>query len=197
MADSWSEIMTDRLILRPLEEADAVDLMAVFADREVMSGNSIATWFLDVDELLQYIRKECLASPFLDDLPFFVIERQADGKVIGALYFNTVIDGCGEFAYFIAKEAQGCGYMNEIFPRMLDQCFGKWSLNRVTASYSKENKTSAHLLQKFGFHKMSKTTDVILNDHKPHTMITCYQDRTEWLEKRRRNCNEERIGTEI
>lgn len=196
MSKGWCEVITRRLILRPAEEEDALDLLVIFADRSVMIPNSMSLPLTDGDEMLSTVRQERLNAQYSEEPPMFVLERQIDGKVIGVIYFNSLRDGNGDIAYFIAAKYQGSGYMSEAMPVLLDHIFNHWSLSRLTASYAKENRISARLLQKHGFCKRKEHMQVLLNDHKVHTIITCDLQRSEWW-KRRRNLDEKGIGTKI
>ena len=98
MSKGWCEVITRRLILRPAEEEDALDLLVIFADRSVMIPNSMSLPLTDGDEMLSTVRQERLNAQYSEEPPMFVLERQIDGKVIGVIYFNSLWDGYGDIA---------------------------------------------------------------------------------------------------
>ncbi len=183
MEECWGELKTHRLILRAVEEADAVDLMVVFGNQSMMIGNSVAAPVLDIDELLSVVRKQSSTLQAMNDSPFYVLERASDGKVIGVIYFNSLQNGCGDIAYFIAKRYQRCGYMSEALIALMEHFFGDCHLKCLTASYAKENTASARLLHNCGFQSMPQAKSMMLNDHKYHLIDTCYLKQEEWCER--------------
>ena len=80
MEECWGELKTHRLILRAVEEADAVDLMVVFGNQSMMIGNSVAAPVLDIDELLSVVRKQSSTLQAMI-LPSMYWKEQATGKL--------------------------------------------------------------------------------------------------------------------
>jgi [ribosomal protein S5]-alanine N-acetyltransferase len=144
-------LATPRLVLRPLDAADANALLAVFSDPAVTRYWSSAPW-TSAEQAGEYIAAagEALASGAMLRLG---IEIAAAGQLIGqaVLYrFDQQNRRC-EIGYALARQHWGNGYANEALEALLGHGFGELGLNRVEADVDPRNAASARALERLGF----------------------------------------------
>jgi RimJ/RimL family protein N-acetyltransferase len=146
-------IGTERLVLRPLREADAASLFAIFSEPRVARYLSRPAW-PDIAVAHQRIARDIEAMR-VGRYACFGIERKADGNVIGECSLFNLLAQCrrAEVGYTLAFEAWGKGYMNEALNALLAFGFSELALNRVEADIDPRNLASAKSLERLGFKK--------------------------------------------
>jgi ribosomal-protein-alanine N-acetyltransferase len=144
-------LRTERLLLRPLREADASELFSVFSDPRVMRYWSISAWdSIDVArENLACDLKAMASGEYLQ----LGIERLEDGQLLGkCALFNFVAQSKrADVGYGIASDSWGQGYTQEALRAVLGFGFSELGLNRVEADIDPRNQRSAKLLERLGF----------------------------------------------
>ena len=144
---------TARLVLRPLAEADAPALFAVFSDprvarylsRPAWTGLGMAAARIARDiEAMNAGRYVCLG-----------IEREADHQLIGECSLFNLVEQCrrAEVGYALCHMAWGQGYITEALTSLLSFGFEHLALNRVEADIDPRNDASARSLERLGFVK--------------------------------------------
>lgn len=146
-------LRTDRLLLRPMREADAAALFAIFSDPRTTRYLSRPAWptiataheriARDINALVEgnYL---CLG-----------IELAQSGLLIGECSLFNLVEQCrrAEIGYAIAYAERGHGYMHEALSALLDFGFSQLALNRVEADIDPRNDASAKSLERLGFVK--------------------------------------------
>jgi ribosomal-protein-alanine N-acetyltransferase len=140
------------LDLRPLDDADAGDLLAHFADPAVVE-------YMDIDTLTQIDEARAIIDwakgqrALGAGLRWTIREREG-GALAGTCGFNalTVERGRrGEIAYDLSARWQGRGVMSQILPRLIEFGLGRLALHRLEALVTPGNAPSSRLLERHGF----------------------------------------------
>jgi RimJ/RimL family protein N-acetyltransferase len=142
---------TDRLRLRPFDEADADDLFALHSDGRVLRYWDSPPWTDRgrADRFLAACRQMAAEGTGAR----LAVERVLDGTFIG---------WCGvtrwdpdhrsaSLGYCFNEAAWGHGYATETARALLHWAYGAWDLNRVQAEADTRNVASARVLEKLGF----------------------------------------------
>jgi RimJ/RimL family protein N-acetyltransferase len=141
-------IRTERLTLRPLTPADAMDIAMALADWEV------ARWLTRVP----------FPYSLADAATFLAANADHAGTVwaIGhATGFLGIVGMQREFGYWLARHAWGQGYATEVGQAVLAQHFAGDAPDAVSSGYMIGNHRSCGVLEKLGFrvtgHEMTPT----------------------------------------
>jgi len=146
-------LRSDRLLLRPLREADADDLFAIFSDSRVSRYLSHPAW-TDIGSAHELIARN-VAAVEADKYVYLGMERVSDGRLIGECSLFNLMPQCrrAEVGYTLAHEAWGNGYIGEALTALLEFGFMQLALNRVEADVDPRNVASAKTLERLGFQK--------------------------------------------
>ncbi len=142
---------TERLVLRPLADADRDALYRNHSDPEVMRYGLSAPW-QSIEEATAFIEKD-RHQRAAGEILRLAIERRADAAMIGscALFSFEAASRRAEIGYDLARTEWGQGYAREAVGRLLEHGFGTMGLNRVEADIDPRNTASARVLEHFGF----------------------------------------------
>ena len=144
-------IETDRLILRPAVDADRAAVAAINADPLVgawLGGvRSRAESDEFIDRHLAYIAEHGFG--------FWVVERQADRRVIGLAGLWDTFDGYPfgtriQVGWRLASDAWGQGYSTEAARAALDYGFETLKLPEVIAITARPNLASQAVMRRIG-----------------------------------------------
>lgn len=144
-------LQTKRLLLRPLGEADAPGLFAMFSDPKVMRYWSTPPW-ISIDEAHAMVTRDQKAMA-AGEYVRFGLEQVDTGTLIGTCTLFSISATCrrAEVGYSLAHSAWGHGYMDEALRALLDYGFSEMNLNRVEADIDPRNNASARSLERLGF----------------------------------------------
>lgn len=144
-------LRTERLLLRPLREADAADLFSIFSNPHVMRYWSSPAW-QSKDAAHQVIARDAQAMA-TGEYVQLGIERLADARLIGTctLFNLDAQSRRAEVGYGIAADSWGQGYAYEALLALLQFGFSELRLNRMEADIDPRNERSARLLRRLGF----------------------------------------------
>ena len=146
------ELTVAGMRLRPLEDADADDLLAHFRDPRVVE-------FLDIeamtsrDEALDTIGWACRLREEGRGLRW-AIRDAGGGRFVGTCGFNTLVferGRRGEVAYDLSPPWWGRGVMAAIMPVLIDFGLVRLGLHRLEAMVTPGNDRSCRLLERHGF----------------------------------------------
>ena len=145
-------IRTDRLVLRPLTDADVLPLFAIHSDPMAMRFWSAPLW-KDEERGRVMVARDLDAG--LTDHLRLGIERTADAHLLGTCAFFDINDPCrrAELGYMLDSHAWGQGYMQEALTAFISFGFEQLNLNRIEADTDPRNQRSMQLLQRLHFAK--------------------------------------------
>ncbi|KAJ5154933.1 uncharacterized protein N7500_010372 [Penicillium coprophilum] len=160
---------SDRLLLRPITDADAAALFAIRSRPEVTEMNSPNTPFKSIEETRDWMATKVFTSGPSDiigrSFNYAIVDKsisKTEEQVIGSLSFNQV-DPFPEIGYAVHPSCWGKGYATEALQLMLKMW---WNLARRTidgedacaaeaekafALCEKRNTGSRRVLEKCGF----------------------------------------------
>ncbi len=137
---------TVRLVLRPVELADAGPIFASYAqDPEV---TRFLTWRPHgrIEETLAYVSRcmEAVASRT------YVITERSDAAVAGAFDLRIEPPGRVSIGYVLARQCWGQGLMTEALTEVAGWCLGQPGIWRVGGMCDVENPASGRVMVKAG-----------------------------------------------
>ena len=140
-----------RIALRPLADADAGDLLAIFGDPQVMRYWSGAPW-TGTDQALRMLDADRDAAATGSALRLGITMAD-DDRVLGtvSLFNRSEPNRRAEIGYALARRAWGQGLMHEALGLWLDWAFGPLGLHRLEADVDPANAASRRCLERLGF----------------------------------------------
>lgn len=144
-------LSTERLLLRPLESADAQALFAVFSDTKVMRYWSGVAWD-SIDKADETIARYSKALAENESLGLGIVDSQTD-ELIGtcSLFHLDEQSRRAEIGYGIASASWGKGYMHEALTALINYGFDALNLHRLEADTDPRNAASRRCLERLGF----------------------------------------------
>ncbi len=137
-----TEMQTDRLILRPLDMADAPDIARLIGDWEVIRWLTAPPWPYAVEDAEWFVGDESAQGSYAITM---------DGEFCG-------VAGIGiELGYWLGRSFQGQGIMTEAARAIVDAHFGAGGGDLVSG-YLEGNAASANVLRKLGFQPTARRT---------------------------------------
>lgn len=146
-----SEILTARLVIRPVRDSDLPDLLEANRDEVTTRFVPYPTWTSLADGEAWLGRMRALESAGTGET--FALELRGSGKVIGFILLFR-IDGKSrraELGYLLGRAYWGQGYMHEALEAFVRQCFTARQLRRLEAEVDPRNLASARSLTRLGF----------------------------------------------
>ncbi|NNC73779.1 MAG: GNAT family N-acetyltransferase [Sphingomonadaceae bacterium] len=138
---------TERLVLRPLREDDAVAMHHFFSDEDAM------TWWSSgphatLEETENYVRINAGDDNYLT----WAITEDG-GEALGWVVLIPRREGVAEIGYNLRRSHWRKGYAGEAVSRVIDYGFSEMGLRRITADTDPDNDGSNALLEKLGFRR--------------------------------------------
>lgn len=138
--------------LRPLEESDAEDLLAEFADPRVVE-------WMDIDPLTDIGEARAIIGWARDQRALgaglrWAIRNRVGGEFLGTCGFNRIVverGRRGEIAYDLAVRWQGQRVMAAVLPAVVEFGWRRLGLHRLEALVTPGNDRSCALLERHGF----------------------------------------------
>lgn len=145
-------LVTPRLTLRPLSEADVRPLFAIHSDPVAMRYWSAPVW-VDEERGRTMVARDL--DPAVSGHLRLGIEHTGSGALLGTCTFFEINPQCrrAELGYMLASHAWGQGHMREALAAFLDFGFSHLDLNRVEADTDPRNTRSVQLLERLHFVK--------------------------------------------
>jgi len=158
----FTNLITDRLILRELQASDAEQIFKIRTDPRVNE-------FLDrepsrsVDDSLKFINNILKAQNNKDTI-MWAIALKNEPKLIGtALYWHIVKDqNKAELGYEMLPEYWGQGIMREALTEVIRFGFETMQLKTIVAETRADNLKSINALEKCGFEQRGSAGDAYL-----------------------------------
>jgi ribosomal-protein-alanine N-acetyltransferase len=150
-------LKTERLLLRPMAEADAPALFAILGDPEAMA-------FWDREALPRLATAEAqmadeLAAMAAGGFLYWTVLR--DGDAVGFVDLSH-IDGVGAWAGFaFRRDVWGQGLAREALAAVMAHAFGPQRLIRLMARVQTANGRARRLLENAGFQKEGELPGVV------------------------------------
>jgi ribosomal-protein-alanine N-acetyltransferase len=186
------ELLSDRLILTPLELTD-IDLAV-----ELWTDPEVVRYICDVPTEAE-IRREmpdsikrggnggigiwCIADRQTGEKlgSTYLLPMPTEGEDVdyGLIIMGQMPDADIEVGYFLRRSAWRQGYATEVCKRMLHFAFQEVALNKVVASVDANNVASQNVLKKSGFLHLGQT--MCWGKNSPIYKIS----RDEWIEFQR------------
>jgi RimJ/RimL family protein N-acetyltransferase len=150
-------IRTPRLLLRPMQDADAAPLFALFADWEVIRRLSMPPWPYRLDDAKSFI-----AGQLNQDLTGTSFAITRDGVLIGGIDVRLNKPGHSQsgpgpnLGYWLGRPHWGCGYMTEAARGFLAHVFAAGAGDTIYSGAFADNATSLRVQDKLGFVRESE-----------------------------------------
>ena len=144
-------LTSERLILRPLHEGDADELLATYGDPEVVRYWSGAPW-TERARAVDYIASGATDIEAGTAMRLGV-ELKETGRCIGqvSLFNFDVQNRRCDMGYALNRGHWGHGYMGEALRVLLEFGFGALGLNRMEADIDPRNAASLRTVERLGF----------------------------------------------
>lgn len=148
-------LQSERLILRPFQDADIEPFAAYRSDPEVARYQS---WEppVTIEQAARFVNDLKNVRPGAQGEWYqWAVERQAVAGLIGDCAFQILPDDPrqAEIGFSFARANQGQGFATEAVGRLLDYLFDDLALHRVIAITDAENRGAARLLERLGLRR--------------------------------------------
>jgi RimJ/RimL family protein N-acetyltransferase len=147
-------ITTERLLLRPIEPADAAALVCGLNNFAVSRWTARIPFPYGEKDAAEFIALCAVEKPG-------VLRRAitVDGQLIGVIGLESEDGGKTlEIGYWIAEPQWGKGYASEAARAMVDHAFGEMGCTAITARYTIGNTGSRRILLGLGFAELGEAT---------------------------------------
>ena len=182
--ENRTELKTERLILRPVEEKDA---KAIFNYRSDSTTNQYQGWIpKSLDDVHKFINKVSPKIDIVDTWFQFVIIKNDSNEIIGdvGIHFLDTDNKQAEIGCTLDKTYQGKGYATEALKETLDYLFNKLNKRRIIGSIDPRNIKSTGLVERLGFRKEAHFKESILINGEWIDDLVYAILKDEWIEKR-------------
>ena len=144
-------IVTARLIIRPVTKNDLVDLLDINGDDEVTGFLPYATWQSIKDGEAWLQRMEALSDTGTGRQ--LVIVRNNDSKVIGTILLFRYDEGSArvELGYVVGRAYWRQGYATEALMAACKHAFTQMDIRRIEAEVDPRNAASNAVMRSLGF----------------------------------------------
>jgi RimJ/RimL family protein N-acetyltransferase len=153
---------TDRLVLRPPQQADFNDIYAMWSDLTVVrhvTGNA----FTKEEAWARLLRSA--GHWAMMGFGYWVVSEKHSGKFVGEVGFgqykrgiDPAFDEAPEIGWMLTSESQGQGYATEAVRAALQWADTRWPEAAIVCIISPENAASLALARKFLFAQSRTTT---------------------------------------
>lgn len=178
---------TDRLILRDFEESDFESYYALKSDDRTMY------YLQDIqlhsrEEAMEDFR-QVLADRYSEERQFFFfhMELKQTHEQVGSIGYtvtaNPPVGKLVNMGYFTYPKFWGQGYTSEALSAVLEYCFTKDNVYRVTTGCLAENHGSERVMQKCGLIKEAQHMDYEWHDGRMKTRLEYRLLRQEWMKR--------------
>ena len=178
-------LVTERLMLRELREADAGDVARGAGDKRV------ARYLVQVpDPYTVAVARRWIAQRIAwwdagRGATLAIVRRPAPDAVLGTVSLRkSRSDARAELGYWLAADAWGEGIATEATREMVTWGFRELGLRRVYAEVFAENRASSRVLEKLGMTLEGLKREHVWRGRVAHDVLLYGVLRTEWLRRR-------------
>lgn len=154
-------IRTERLLLRPIEAADAAPMLDYKADAE--NVRYVPYGPLTLAEIEERIATRWAGTRFekQDDAVCLAVEERESGRLIGdvVLFWRSENDREGEVGYILDPRFSGRGYAAEAVAALLAVGFDGLGLHRIAARIDERNAASVRVVERLGFRREARLVE--------------------------------------
>ncbi len=144
------ELRTERLLLRPFRDGDAVDVFAYADDEQWARG----LWDIPQPYTLEDAEKMISAAQQIDWETYVIFAVEFHGHVIGRISADiNTRHQTAELGWGIARSHWGKGVAREAVSALIDCLFTAYELARVFARADGANERSWRLMERLGMQK--------------------------------------------
>jgi ribosomal-protein-alanine N-acetyltransferase len=176
-------LVTDRLRLRPLREADVEDLWAYVSDPALPR---LMSWHAHTErsETLAFIRRVTEQTANQKGVTWAL---EHAGRAVGTIGLDDIefemrawrLDR-GELGYWIAPSLWGQGLVSEAARAVVSFGFEVIGLHKVTAGCVAENAASRRVIEKLGFRSVGRLEDDVWRDGRWWSVLRYELTTSEW-----------------
>ena len=160
------ELNTRRLVLRPLNQDDAITVQCLAGDKKIAS----------VTENIPHPYEDGLAEAWIDaqqvawraeEAATFGIVNRRSGQLIGCIgLILTLKHSRASLGYWIGVDFWNLGFATEAGQAVVRFGFDELGLRRLEATHLTRNPASGRVMQKIGMHHEGTLTDYIKNEQR-------------------------------
>ena len=144
---------TDRLVLRPLRDSDAADVLAYRSRADV--NRWLDSEPFDAAETAEWVARRSSAVRVAADGDRLLLGVELDGRVVGhvMLLVPRLEDRSGEIGWVFHPDVAGRGLATEAACEVVRLAFEELDLHRVFAQLDPRNTASARLCERLGMRR--------------------------------------------
>ena len=152
MLQRKERIITDRLVLKTIEEKDKKDLLEIVKNPLVKKSYMLPDLTSEEEEekLFQRLKNSTLNKER------FVYGVYSENKIIGFINEVSLEEEVIELGYFIDPKEWNKGYATETLKVAIDELF-RMGIKAVQAAHFESNPASGRVMQKAGMYSIDKT----------------------------------------
>lgn len=146
---SGCRLETERLLLRPQDEADVPAITSGIGDWDVAKNLSRAPHPYEEKHAREFLARMTEERAKGTSYPFGIV-RKADAVYIGSIGLHLK-EGVFELGYWLGKPYWGNGYATEAARKVISFAFRELKAEKLLAGWFHDNPASGHVLEKLGF----------------------------------------------
>ena len=165
-------LVTEDLVLKPLEEGGREAFLSMAQDERIM-GTYMFPVLKDkaeADALFDRMKELCSSDGH------FLYGIYRNGRLIGMINDCGISGDTAELGYFISPEYRNRGYASQALRTAVDELF-RMGYAHVTAGYFEENAASRRVMEKCGMKPLTKEEKTVYRG-KEYRCLYCGIDRT-------------------
>lgn len=145
-----SSLETERLRLRPLEEADIPEIVGLAGDRDIAEGALTIPHPYSESDAREFFEKARERWSSGEGVTFAIVLRES-GELLGCCGIDLIESHrSGEVGYWIGKPYWNRGYASEALRRLIGWAFSTVGLEKIIARVFDGNRASSRVLEKTG-----------------------------------------------
>ncbi len=173
------ELKTERLILRPVGQNDA---MSIFRYRSDAETNKYQGWIpKTIDDLNSFLKRISPKINMVDTWFQFVIIHGDSSYIIGDLGIHFLDDEQAEIGCTLEKSQQGKGYASESIKAVINYLFVELNKHRIVGSIDPRNTKSIAMLERLGFRREAHFKESLLINGAWQDDVVYAMLKKEWL----------------